>query len=154
MSAKEVIKAAVAKLEVESKNYYQSANEVLYTSLAYATMSFAVFAVSSLVIPSKLIPIEDLKVLIGFGGGGASSGITLAWGFRQRLERRDKARQIEAQRVNLERLSEIPNLSDQADQTQIANRILELTLRTISAPYEFPRETTNESSREKAESTN
>jgi hypothetical protein len=154
MSAKEIIKAAVVKLEVEARNYYKSADEVLYTSLVYAVMSFAVFAVSSLVVPSKLIPIAELKNLIGFGGGGASGGITLAWGLRQRLERRDKARQIEAQKANLERLSEIQNLSNEADQTQIAAHILELTLRTISSPYEFPRETTHEPSREKSESAN
>lgn len=142
MSAKEAIKAAVVKLEVESKNYYKSANEAFYTSLGYALVSFAVFIVSSIVIPSKLIPIEELKSLIGIGGGGTASGITLAWGFRQRLERRDKARQIEAQKKSLEILGEMSGLDDEKEKTQIVAATLELTLRTISAPYDFPREKT------------
>ena len=139
MSSKAAVKAAVVKLDAESKNYYQSANEALYTSVVYAAVSFAVFAVSSVVIPSKFMPIAGLKFLIGIGGGGTASGITLAWGFRQRLERRDKARQIEAQKKALEVLSEISGLDSEVDQTQIIAKTLDLTLRTISAPYDFSR---------------
>jgi hypothetical protein len=142
MSSKEAIKAAVAKLDIESKNYYQSANEALYTSMGYAVVSFAIFAASSIAIPSQLIPLAELKSLIGIGGGGTAGGITLAWGFRQRLERRDKARQIEAQKKSLEMLSEISGLDSEADRTRIVTATLELTLRTISAPYDFSREKT------------
>ncbi|MBL1178663.1 hypothetical protein [Pantanalinema sp. GBBB05] len=140
MSSKEVIKVAIAKLDIESKNYYQSANEALYTSVCYAVVSFAIFTASSIVIPSQLIPLAELKSLIGIGGGGTASGITLAWGFRQRLERRDKARQIEAQKKSLEMLSEISSLDSEADRIRIVTATLELTLRTISAPYDFSRE--------------
>jgi hypothetical protein len=142
MSAKEAIKAAVVKLEVESKNYYKSANEAFYTSLGYALVSFAAFMISSIAIPSKLIPIEELKSLIGISGGGTASSITLAWGFRQRLERRDKARQIEAQKKSLEILGEMSDLDYEKEKTQIVAATLELTLRTISSPYDFPREKT------------
>ncbi len=142
MSSKEAIKAAVAKLDTESKNYYQSANEALYTSVGYAIVSFVVFVVVSVVIPSKFISLEELKSLIGIGGGGTTSGITLAWGFRQRLERRDKARQIEAQKKSLEILCEIPGLESGTNRTRIATATLELTLRTISAPYDFSRSKT------------
>ena len=142
MSSKEAIKAAVVKLDTESKNYYQSANEALYTSVGYAVISFVVFVVFSVVIPSQLISLAELKSLIGIGGGGTTGGITLAWGFRQRLERRDKARQIEAQKKSLEILSEIPDLESETDRTRMATATLELTLRTISAPYGFSREKT------------
>lgn len=142
MSSKEAIKAAVAKLDTESKNYYQSANEALYTSVGYAVVSFAIFAFSSVAIPSQIGPLSDLKSLIGIGGGGTAGGITLAWGFRQRLERRDKARQIEAQKKSLEILSEMSGLDSETDRTRIVTATLELTLRTISAPYDFSREKT------------
>lgn len=140
MSTKETIKAAVDRLDLEVKNYYKSANEAFYTSVGHAVLSFVLFSTSSILIPSKVIPLEDLKSLIGFGGAGASGSITLTWGLRQRLERRDKARQIEAQKVSLERLSELSDFNDENTQKKIAEKILELTLRTISSPYEPPRE--------------
>lgn len=154
MSSKEVIKAAITKLDAECENHYKSANEAFYTSLGYALVSFSIFAVIT-IIPSKLITMEGFKTLIGIGGGSASSGISLSWGFKERLERRDKARQLEVIKKTLESLSESSTSKNSQEKNhtatatldqataanldQVTTATLELILRTISAPYELSR---------------
>ena len=81
MLTKDAIRAAVVKLDMESKNYYQSANEALFTSVGYALVSCTVFVFSSLAIPKLISKNPDFMSSLGLGG--STGGITLAWGFMQ-----------------------------------------------------------------------
>lgn len=130
-NANTVVEAAVVQLAEESKRYYATANEALLTSFAYAGVCFGVFALFSAIVPTSFLPSA-----IGLGGGGATGGMTVAWGFKERFDRRDKARQLDAQRASLQVLAQSPNLTSD-DHDKIVGITLDLALRTVSAPYEF-----------------
>ena len=131
MSDKSVIKAAIERLGVERGNLYKSANEVFITSLIHALMTFAFFIFCSFLFPAKLSIQKELINLLGFGGGGTTGGITLARGIRERLERRDKARETDALIRALQTFMQAQELSQEL-QKEIVNTTLELALRTIS----------------------
>lgn len=139
----EVIKVYIATLETEIKNCYKSADEAICNSLCVAASICAVLLLPMILFSDK-DKIKSLEAWFPLIVSRIPVGtiIPIAPGFTQRLEKRDKARHLEEQRIFLIRLIEKSSIS-QADQTQI-NSIMDLNLRTILAPYEYPRKNLKE----------
>jgi len=111
------------------KNHYKAAQEMMVAVIIHAALAVISFVALPGLLASANIPFKELA---GILGGGLFAGLGLTPG-KEILDRREKARNLEAVRPLLQALQQNPTEIDPDTQKQIKEVFLDLIEKTVAS---------------------